>query len=547
MNNSDLGTFLLIAIISMAVSMAIIPIMMRFASVLGMVDKPDQRKVHLIPIPRVGGIGIVIGALVPMLIWLPSTPLNNSFIFGCVVLLIFGVWDDIKVLGHYVKFTGQLIAVIAVVYYGGLYVEHFPYIGLESIPASIGKPFTALALVGVINALNHSDGLDGLAGGESLLSFGAVAYLAYLYEGMSVLIIASATIGGIFGFMRFNSHPARVFMGDGGSQFIGYALAVLVVLLTQDVNPVLSPAIPLLLIGLPIVDILAVFFLRAKGGMNLFRATKNHIHHRLLELGFYHYESVMLIYSIQAFFVICAILLPYENDYFITGIYLVTSALVFTWLTVFERQGYRIHQLSDSGQQYRSLPGFLSGKHILALPNQVLETGVMIFLVGAALMSVSVPIDIAASALVLLLMLLILVLVPRLANLFLLRLVVFVSIGFAVYLSTSYPPTWLIEQHYLVLIYFTVLVTAIFFAVRMTSETNFRITPLDYLVIIIALIIAVIPDNGDSESGLTWMTLQMIVLFYASELILQQQETIRNRLTGTLIAMLTLAAIRGLL
>jgi len=547
MNNSDLGTFLLIAIISMAISMAIIPILMRFSSVLGMVDKPEPRKVHLAPIPRVGGVGIVIGALVPMLIWLPSTPLNNSFIFGCIVLLIFGVWDDIKELGHYVKFIGQFIAVIAVVYYGGLYVEHFPYMGLESIPESIGKPFTVVAIVGVINALNHSDGLDGLAGGESLLSFGAVAYLAYLYDGLSVLVIASATMGGIFGFMRFNSHPARVFMGDGGSQFIGYALAVLVVLLTQEVNPVLSPAIPLLLIGLPIVDILAVFFLRAKGGMNLFRATKNHIHHRLLGLGFYHYESVMLIYSIQAFFVICAIFLQYENDLFITGVYLVTSALVFTWLTVFERRGFRIHQSSDSGQQSRSLPGFLTGKHMLALPNQVLETGVMIFLVGSALMSVTVPVDIAASALVLLLMLLILVLVPRLANLFLLRLVVFVSIGFAVYLSTSYPPAWLLEQHYLVFVYFASLIIAGFIVIRMSSATNFRITPLDYLVIIIALIIAVIPDNGGSGAGLTWMALQMIILFYASELILQRQETIRNRFTRTLIAMLTLVAIRGLL
>jgi len=547
MSNTELGTFLLIAIISMAISMAIIPVMMRFASVLGMVDKPEPRKVHTVPIPRVGGIGIVIGALVPMMIWLPDTQLIHSFIFGSIVLFIFGICDDVKELGHYVKFIGQFIAAIAVVYYGGLYVEHFPYIGLDTIPESIGKPFTVIAIVGVINALNHSDGLDGLAGGESLLSFSAIAYLAYLYDGFSVMIIASATIGGIFGFLRFNSHPARVFMGDGGSQFIGYTLGVLVVLLTQEVNPVLSPAIPLLLIGLPIIDILAVFYLRAKGGMNLFRATKNHIHHRLLELGFYHYESVMLIYSIQALFVICAIFLRYENDYFITGIYLITSALVFTGLTFFQRQGYQMHQSSNSGQQSRSLPGFLTDRHMLALPNQVLETGVMIFLVGAALMSVTVPVDIGASALVLLLMLLILVLVPRLANLLLLRLVVFVSIGFAVYLSTSYPPAWLLEQHYLAFVYFAALTITGFMVFRMSSATNIRISTLDYLVIIIALIVAVVPENGDSGTGLIWMALQMIVLFYASELILQRMDTVRNRFTGALIVMLTLVSMRGLL
>ncbi|MGB5601223.1 MAG: MraY family glycosyltransferase, partial [Gammaproteobacteria bacterium] len=244
--------FLLIAMVSMAISMAIIPLMMRYASRLGMMDKPDPRKVHAVPIPRVGGVGIVIGALVAMLIWLPSTPFVNSFILGCTVLLIFGVWDDSKELGHYVKFIGQFIAVIVVVYYGDLYVAHFPYMGLETLPESIGKPFTVIALVGVINALNHSDGLDGLAGGESLLSFGAVAYLAYLYDGLFVLVIACAMIGGIFGFLRFNSHPARVFMGDGGSQVLGFSLGVVVVLLTQEVNPVMSSAIPLLLIGLPI-------------------------------------------------------------------------------------------------------------------------------------------------------------------------------------------------------------------------------------------------------------------------------------------------------
>ena len=544
---SELGTFLLIAIISMSISMAIIPVMMQFASRLGMVDKPDPRKVHAVPIPRVGGVGIVIGALVPMLIWLPWTPFTLAFIFGCIVLLVFGVWDDIKELGHYVKFTGQFIAVISVVYYGDLYVMHFPYIGLESLPESIAKPFTVIALVGVINALNHSDGLDGLAGGESLLSFGAVAYLGYLYNGISMMIIASATIGGIFGFLRFNSHPARVFMGDGGSQFIGYTLGVLVILLTQDVNPVLSPAIPLLIIGLPIIDILAVFFLRAKNRMNLFRATKNHIHHRLLALGFYHYESVMLIYSIQAFFVICAILLPYENDYLITAIYLLTSAAVFTFLTVAERRGIQVHQTTNEKQADRALPAILAGKHVLALPWQVLQTGVIIFLIGAALMSVEVPEDIAISAVVLLLMLLLLVLVPRLANLFLLRLVVFVSIGFAVYLSTSYPPDWLLQQHYLVFIYFAVLVAAGFFAARMSSETSFRITPLDYLVVIIALIIAIIPQSAGTGSELTWMALQMIVLFYASELILQRYNTVRNRISGTLIAMLALVAVRGLL
>jgi UDP-GlcNAc:undecaprenyl-phosphate GlcNAc-1-phosphate transferase len=109
-------------------------------------------------------------------------------------------------------------------------------------------------MVGMINAINHSDGLDGLAGGESMLSLGGIAYLSYLAGGTTVTVMALATIGGLFGFMRFNTHPARIFMGDGGSQFLGYTLGFLAVLLTQKVNPVLSPALPALLLGLPIAD-----------------------------------------------------------------------------------------------------------------------------------------------------------------------------------------------------------------------------------------------------------------------------------------------------
>jgi len=176
-----------------------------------------------------------------------------------------------------------------------------------------------------------------------------------------------------------------------------------------------------------------------------------------------------------------------------------------------------------------------------------LESGVMIFMIGAALMSVTIPADIAVSALALLLMLLLLVLLPKLGNLFLFRLIVFISIGFAVYLSTTYPPAWLIEQHYLVLLFFALLIVAGFMSFRLSPEASFRITPLDYLVIIIALIIAVLPENGDTGTNLTWMALQMIVLFYASELVLQHMDTVRNRLSGSLIAMLLLVAIRGLL
>ena len=204
--------------------------------------------------------------------------------------------------------------------------------GLELVNETFGRLFTVVAMVGVINAINHSDGLDGLAGGESLLSLGAIAYLAYQADDVSAALIALATMGGVFGFLRFNSHPARVFMGDGGSQFLGFTLAFLVAYLLEVSNPALSPALPALLLGLPVVDILSVLVRRLRGGMNLFKATKNHVHHRLLERGFYHYESVMVIYSVQVTLVLAGVLLPYESDALIIGFYLLVCGMLFVWL-----------------------------------------------------------------------------------------------------------------------------------------------------------------------------------------------------------------------
>ncbi|NIR30073.1 MAG: undecaprenyl/decaprenyl-phosphate alpha-N-acetylglucosaminyl 1-phosphate transferase, partial [Gammaproteobacteria bacterium] len=207
---------MLVLVTAMVISMALIPLAARMAPAVGMIDRPDARKVHAVPIPRVGGIGIVIGALVPMVLVAEADDLSVAFAIGGVALLLIGAWDDVEALDPYVKLLGQIVAAALVVYYGDLYVRYFPFLGHDPLPAWIGQPFTVFALVGAINALNTSDGLDGLAGGESVLSLAGVTYLAYQADGVSALMLAAATIGGVFGFLRYNSHPARVFMGDSG-------------------------------------------------------------------------------------------------------------------------------------------------------------------------------------------------------------------------------------------------------------------------------------------------------------------------------------------
>ena len=544
LSNTNLGIYLLIAMLAMALSMAIIPLMMRLAPALGMIDKPDPRKVHSTPVPRVGGLGIVVGAFIPMLIWLPFTDLTISIFAGAAILLVFGTWDDIAELGHYVKFVGQFAAAGIVVYYGDLYVSHFPMYSYETIPEAIGRPFTMVAIVGMINAINHSDGLDGLAGGESLISLSVIAYLAFLFNSELLLIICAATIGGIFGFLRFNSHPARVFMGDGGSQFLGFILAVLVVILTQQVNPVLSPSIAVLLLGLPIIDILAVFFLRAKHKLNLFKATRNHIHHRLLDIGFLHYESVMFIYTIQFVFVISAIPLMYENDLFILVLYLFICASIFTFLTWSERNNFKVHV--DTSSKKHSLFLIMNNYPKLRdVPLKAVEAGLSLFVIASSIIISEVPKDFALSSLILLIAL-IFTLNSRVFAFQLYRLILFITIGFSVYLLTTFPSEWLFEEVDLVVIYFGIMMILGFLAIKMISNDEFKITPLDYLVIAVALFIEFIPGENEFRENIIWMVLQMIILFYVCELVVQNMSSRLNRFTGSFALALGLIAYRGL-
>jgi UDP-GlcNAc:undecaprenyl-phosphate GlcNAc-1-phosphate transferase len=173
-----------------------------------------------------------------------------------------------------------------------------------------------IAMVGMINAINHSDGLDGLASGEVLISLSAMAFLAYqVGGGNEVLIIALAALGAIIGFLRYNTHPAKIFMGDTGSQFLGFTVGFLAILLTQRIDCSMSPAVALLLLGLPVVDILVVLKKRIREGRNWFKASKNHIHHRLLSLGFLHEEAVIVIYSAQILCVTTGVLFCYRSDW----------------------------------------------------------------------------------------------------------------------------------------------------------------------------------------------------------------------------------------
>lgn len=518
---------LLALVAAMAISMVLIPLMSRFAPRIGLVDIPNQRKVHAIPIPRVGGIGIVVGSLVPLMLLLAPDKLSQAYVYGASVLFIFGLWDDVFEIGHYPKFIGQVIAALIVVLYGDLYVIRFPFVPGGEIAPDFGIPFTLIAIVGMINAINHSDGLDGLAGGESLFSLGTMGLLAFFAtDGHQALTIAFTVIGGILGFLRYNTHPARVFMGDSGSQFIGYTMAFLAILLTQKVDLTLSPAVVLLLLGLPIADIVVVLFKRARGGMNIFRATRNHIHHRLLDLGFVHRESVIAIYSLQMIFVTTGALLREESNGLITGVYLAYCVLIFAAINIAERKGWKLKRPSRSGQTkvmaHEALRNIL-----IVIPRRYLSASIPIFMVGASLFVDHVPNDFAKMSLLVATLILLDLFAHSEQHSILRRAMIYIIAAQVGYLWVTYRPDfWTGYAELGEVIFFTLIAVAFAAAVKFSPrrrKIEFELTATDYLVAFCLLAVLIISRGHLWGSGSVAFVVQMIVVFYACELLITEK------------------------
>lgn len=315
------------------ISVLLMPVLIKSAGRLGMLDEPGDRKVHKQAIPRCGGLGLSFATLVTIAILTPSAEPFSSLLIGGSIIVFFGLLDDIFELNYKWKFFGQFIAVIFVLYQG-IYLRCLPFAGLDDAPLWITYPLTFIFIVGVTNAVNLSDGLDGLAAGIMLMTLAAVAFFSNHVGGKDLALMALALIGGILGFLRFNSHPAVVFMGDTGSQFIGFMAAFLCIYLVENVYVTLNPALPLLLLGLPVLDTLLVMGQRIYIGKSPFSPDRRHIHHRLLAHGFTHAEAVSCIYAAQSVFLVAAFLLRYQSDFAVIGSYgliCATISIFFYW------------------------------------------------------------------------------------------------------------------------------------------------------------------------------------------------------------------------
>ncbi len=513
-------------LMAMFVTMLLIPPLIRNAQRWQFVDMPGDRKVHTQAVPRIGGIAIVVGALVPIVIWLPVAREVVAFLIGALIILGFGLWDDRANLDYRLKFFGQAVAVAVVIGYGHVMANTLPLFGDGSAPLFLTVPLTVLFLLGVTNAINLSDGLDGLAGGTAMLSIGAVAVLAFVTENATVIFIALAAVGSILGFLRFNTHPARIFMGDGGSQFLGFAAGVLAIMVTQHPTAPLSPALPLMLLGWPLLDTASVMVQRIRAGRSPFSPDKNHLHHKLLDLGFHHSEAVLVAYIVQSGFVLLAYYLRFESDLTVIVTFLGTGIAVLTAIHFPLTLGWRRaeHEQSSSlgdpiffGVSLPRLTRWLAAASGRAAALSLALITAVVGVVGTA-----VP-DTAALGIFVLVVVLFVLLVQRGSDelswfertaLYLLgALVVFaLQTGFNIF-----------DQHKQAFdLYFVLLALAVIVGFRWSVQRRFEMTPLDFLVIFAAFAIPALPGAFLSQVQYGEFIAKLIVVFYAIELVLHE-------------------------
>ncbi|HZG74177.1 MAG TPA: MraY family glycosyltransferase, partial [Chondromyces sp.] len=284
------------------------PMVKKMAIAIGATDQPNHRKVHQKIMPRLGGLAIYLSFLIGVFLIRPDEPYTMAILAGSLVIIITGVLDDIKELSAKVKMAGQIIAALIVVVWGGVQVEfiNLPFGGqLEFGYLSI--PLTILWIVGITNAINLIDGLDGLAAGVSSIALITMAGMAMIMGNGFVVIMATILLGSTLGFLVYNFHPAKIFMGDTGALFLGFMIAVFSLLGFKNIT-FISLIIPVIILGVPISDTFFAIIRRIVHKKPLSAPDKSHLHHCLLRSGFSHRQTVLIIYALAAMFGLAAVI-----------------------------------------------------------------------------------------------------------------------------------------------------------------------------------------------------------------------------------------------
>lgn len=330
------------------------PFAKRVAVRIGAIDVPkDNRRMHKKPIPRLGGLAIFLGFFVSTLIFTFNFMSQQVYgmLIGAMIIVALGMADDVLALKPSAKFVVQLLAVAFPVA-SGIRIERFPDIfgqgSYFELPLWLSCVASVIWLLAILNAVNIIDGLDGLACGVSSIMTICVTAIVILLEAPQVAIIAAALAGACIGFLPYNINPAKLFMGDTGSMFIGYTLACLSIIGLFKAYAIVAFFVPMLIFLLPIFDLLFAAVRRILTGHSPMRADKSHLHHKLIAIGFSQKQAVAILYGVAAILGFCAVLITADSF----GKALIIIGVAFVFVMIAALVLYRRQKRAEKEEQH---------------------------------------------------------------------------------------------------------------------------------------------------------------------------------------------------
>jgi UDP-GlcNAc:undecaprenyl-phosphate GlcNAc-1-phosphate transferase len=317
-------------LVALVLALVLVPMTKWLAVRVGAIDYPNERSLHTVPTPKLGGLGILVAAAVAGLLWLPSDTESHAIIYGAIAIAYLGFLDDVFELPAVPKLLGQVVAVVIPVS-AGVTVQNFtvPFFGrltpgtvdlfhLWGTTIQLGDVATVLGLVAIINVINLIDGVDGLAAGVAVISALTLATIALSLDRTAAGVLAALTAGAALGFLRWGFPPASTFMGDTGSNLLGYLLGAVAVQGALKTNAVVALFLPLLILAVPILDTGFVVAKRLKYGKPIYKADRWHFHHRMADIGFSQRRTLVYLYGWTAVMSALALALrfvPYSDNH----------------------------------------------------------------------------------------------------------------------------------------------------------------------------------------------------------------------------------------
>ena len=332
-------------VVALLVSYFMTPPVKRFAENVGAIDIPkDGRRVHNHPIPRMGGLAIFTGFVLSVLLFVNMSMQVMGLLLGAVIIAVMGALDDLLCLNPWIKLGGQFLAALVAIRCGIVFdvISNPGFLDAEAtIPLGwLSIPFTIIWIIACTNAVNLIDGLDGLAVGISAISSISMMIVSMILPAGigSIPLILACLAGSCVGFMPYNINPAKIFMGDVGSQFLGFVLSCISIMGLFKFHAIITFLIPLLSLAVPLGDTIFAFFRRILHGQSPFHADRGHIHHKLIDMGMSQKQAVAVLYAVSAVLGLIAVLIAGPG----TGIRIVCIVVAFAisltvWLFVFSR------------------------------------------------------------------------------------------------------------------------------------------------------------------------------------------------------------------